>query len=265
MNVLVLHAHPDDECVLTGGILARSVQTGCRTMVFFGTSGELGDRFGWPSLPDVKLARLREGEAEQSLCILGITDHAFLRYPDSGYKRTAHKSGSRALCKQDPQHVARTVVDAVDQPIDLILTYDPHGTYGHPDHMFMSRVGDALVDHFPDASLMHTSFNRDYILSVGQASSSAFSQYTSRRTHLGLLEQSFSFRLDVEAYSNLKRQAISVHRSQQRPGSLVDAMLSCSDREFAALFSKEWFISRRKGSNWGYVKARFGFFETPFA
>jgi LmbE family N-acetylglucosaminyl deacetylase len=127
--VMFVGAHPDDELMNAGGILAAAVRNGQRVRTLSATHGEAGARPGWPK--DI-IGDIRTQEQAASMAVLGIKDQVWLNYHD-GF--LADTDGMDALAQ-----LGRAVNDF--RP-DTILTFGPDGLTGHPDHRTISRwVGE---------------------------------------------------------------------------------------------------------------------------
>src|SRR5204862_5565169 len=91
LTIMIVHAHPDDEAISTGGTLARYSAEGIRTVLVTATLGEEGE-IVVPEMntPEVKarLAEVRREELNQAVAILGVSDLAILGYRDSGMAGT---------------------------------------------------------------------------------------------------------------------------------------------------------------------------------
>ncbi len=119
-TILGVWAHPDDECYLSGGIMAAAVRAGQRVVCVTATRGEAADPDRWP--PE-ELARIREAELDACLAVLGVREHRWLDYPDGG------------CAAIDPDEaVARLAAIITDVQPDTVLTFPPDGMTGHPDH-----------------------------------------------------------------------------------------------------------------------------------
>ena len=82
-TLVCFHAHPDDECINTGGSMARAVAEGHRVVLVVATGGEWGEK------PDdlaegESLAERRAKEVAASAAALGAHRVEFLGYEDSG-------------------------------------------------------------------------------------------------------------------------------------------------------------------------------------
>ncbi len=132
--ILGVWAHPDDETFLSAGLMADAIRKGQRVVCMTATRGELGiqDPERWP--PE-RLAEIRTTELEESLKILGVTEHRWLDYPDGG-------------CADVPDREAiariRSVIEEVKPA--TVLTFGPDGMTAHADHIAVSRWTTAAVE-----------------------------------------------------------------------------------------------------------------------
>src|ERR1044071_1700877 len=89
LTVMAVHAHPDDEVIGTGGMLARYSDEGIRTVLVTCTNGEQGDgpdgvKPGEPGHDEAAVSQVRLAELRESAGHLGISDVELLGYRDSG-------------------------------------------------------------------------------------------------------------------------------------------------------------------------------------
>ena len=151
LTLMAVHAHPDDESSSTGGILARYADEGVRTVVVTCTNGELGDapggiKPGAEGHDEAEVARIRLGELERACETLGVAHLELLGYHDSGMVDWEHKDRPDVFCNVAVDDAAQRLSGLFDryQP-DIVVTYDEHGGYDHPDHVHASRVTMAAV------------------------------------------------------------------------------------------------------------------------
>jgi len=144
-TLMTVHAHPDDETIGTGGVMAKAVEAGHRVVLVTGTRGELGEIV----VPDMdtpdnhrRLGEIRAGELERAMGHLGVTEWENLGYRDSGMMDTDGNHDPRSFWKADVDEAAGRLVWFVRmyQP-DVITTYNEFGGYGHPDHIRTHDVG----------------------------------------------------------------------------------------------------------------------------
>ncbi|WP_277208984.1 PIG-L family deacetylase [Isoptericola croceus] len=168
-GLLAVHAHPDDETLATGALLAAWAAAGERVTVVTCTRGERGEVIDTPShrtgLAHLEgdgpaLAAHREVELARALAALGVADHAFLdtvpapggsrtvRFEDSGMAWVAPgiagpapDSGPTAFARIRLDVAAGRLATVIrDRRPDAVVTYDAGGGYGHPDHVRTHEV-----------------------------------------------------------------------------------------------------------------------------
>lgn len=177
-GLVAVHAHPDDETLATGALLATWAASGAPVTVVTCTRGERGEVIG-PALAHLEgdgpaLAAHREGELAAALDALGVTDRAWLdalpdawpgsrpgagagatgRYEDSGMvwvapgrAGAAPDSGAAAFARADLDEAARRLAGLLrERRPGVVVTYEPGGGYGHPDHVQAHRVTMRAVE-----------------------------------------------------------------------------------------------------------------------
>lgn len=132
-GLLAIFAHPDDETFGAGGTLALAAAAGVPTWLVCATDGDLGGVEGARELD----RGLRRGELRCAMAALGVHEPIFLGYGDSGMEGWVKPEGCLALA--DPDEVVERLVAIIRalRPA-TILTFDPGGIYGHPDHVAIS-------------------------------------------------------------------------------------------------------------------------------
>lgn len=146
-TLLGVFAHPDDESFGPGGTLARYAAEGKAVHVIIATDGIAGSVED-PNLVNghATLAQARSRELSNAAVALGVTSIWSLPYRDSGMRNTADNQHPDALIQQPLEQTIQEVMGYVQrlQP-DVIITHDPFGGYGHPDHI---RVCEAVTTAF---------------------------------------------------------------------------------------------------------------------
>jgi N-acetyl-1-D-myo-inositol-2-amino-2-deoxy-alpha-D-glucopyranoside deacetylase len=149
-RLLLVHAHPDDESIETGATMARYAAQGVQVTLVTCTLGELGEIIP-PGLAHLSaeagggLGGYRIGELDAACAALGVTDHRFLggagRFRDSGMMGLPSNDEPGSFWQADPDAAAALLVRIIEevQP-QVMVTYDQHGFYGHPDHIQAHRV-----------------------------------------------------------------------------------------------------------------------------
>lgn len=163
LRLVAVHAHPDDETLATGLTLAHHVEAGDEVHVVTCTLGEEGEVIT-PGLAHLEgtegLAPHRRTELAGATAALGVQHH-FLggdlpRWRDSGMAGSAAAAHPRAFAGADVDEAAEVLAGtlaAIDP--DVVLTYDPWGGYGHPDHIQAHRVTAAAVTRLPRAPRLY--------------------------------------------------------------------------------------------------------------
>lgn len=151
-RLLLLHAHPDDEAITTGGLIHSAIFQGAQVMVVTATAGECGEVLNSQTpISASALAKLRASELAQSLIELGRPQHRWLggfgKHLDSGMKGDSRNDNPRALINQDLNILTKDLIEIFNefQP-DLIVTYEPGGGYGHPDHIKCNQIVLAALE-----------------------------------------------------------------------------------------------------------------------
>lgn len=139
--MLAVLAHPDDESFGMGGTLALYASRGVDVHLVCATRGEVGD------VPPALLkgfssvGELRESELRCAAGILGLKGVHFLGYRDSGMPGSVDNKHPKALAAQPLDEVAANVVCYIRElKPQFVLTFDPFGGYGHPDHIAIQRA-----------------------------------------------------------------------------------------------------------------------------
>ena len=149
-SILFVHAHPDDETIGTGATMAHYAASGAKVTLVTCTLGEEGE-IHVPALAQLEAAQAdqlggyRLIELDRACEALGVTDHRFLggagRYRDSGMMGTPANEHPRCFWKADLDEAAGHLVEILRETRPQVLvTYDPNGFYGHPDHIQSHRV-----------------------------------------------------------------------------------------------------------------------------
>lgn len=131
-RVLVFMPHPDDEAVFMSGFLKKITINKIRVRLVTFTAGEKSTlRYGLS--PDEDLAKARRKELENSFRVLGVENFEVLSFPDGGLKNK--KSEMK--------------IEIMKQILDFkpthVVTLEPDGIYGHPDHIALSETANEVV------------------------------------------------------------------------------------------------------------------------
>lgn len=141
-GIVSFHAHPDDESIGTGGLIARAAAAGHRVTLVFATRGELGTPVDGVLEEGEQLTLRRSAECYRSAEALGVARVEFLGYTDSGMAGDATNEAPYCFWQADVEHAAaRLAVILREEQPDILTVYDDIGGYGHPDHIQVHRVG----------------------------------------------------------------------------------------------------------------------------
>ncbi|MEV0372988.1 N-acetyl-1-D-myo-inositol-2-amino-2-deoxy-alpha-D-glucopyranoside deacetylase [Streptomyces sp. NPDC050636] len=149
-RLLLVHAHPDDESINNGVTMAKYAAEGALVTLVTCTLGEEGEVIPAelahlaPDRDDT-LGPHRVGELAAAMRALGVTDHRFLggagRYRDSGMMGAPQNDRPTAFWQADVDEAATHLVAVIREVgPQVLVTYDPNGGYGHPDHIQAHRV-----------------------------------------------------------------------------------------------------------------------------
>jgi len=145
-TLVFVHAHPDDEALLTSGTMARAVAEGHTVVLVVATDGAAG--LTSSDFQD-DLAATRRAELEVSASALGVSGTVLLGYADSGLEGEVAEGFAHA----GRFTVARRIAAVCDEVgADVLVGYDPSGGYGHPDHLQVHRsvrTATALCTRMP--------------------------------------------------------------------------------------------------------------------
>jgi N-acetyl-1-D-myo-inositol-2-amino-2-deoxy-alpha-D-glucopyranoside deacetylase len=137
MTMLLVHPHPDDESILTGGAILLARAAGTRVVLVTATRGERG------GVSQHCLAEVRSAELRAACSLLGIDRHVFLGYRDSGTEPALASADPRSFTGAPLAEVAGRLAHLLrEERPEVVITATPDGTYGHPDHV---RAHDATV------------------------------------------------------------------------------------------------------------------------
>ncbi|WP_211296277.1 N-acetyl-1-D-myo-inositol-2-amino-2-deoxy-alpha-D-glucopyranoside deacetylase [Mycobacterium aquaticum] len=154
-RLLFVHAHPDDETLTTGATIAHYAAHGAEVRVVTCTLGEegevIGDQYALLSVDHAdQLGGYRISELTRALGALGLGAPHYLggpgRWRDSGMGGTHHAGGRQRWVDADMDEAVGELATVIaEMRPHVVVTYDPEGGYGHPDHIQTHRVTTAAV------------------------------------------------------------------------------------------------------------------------
>ncbi len=153
-RMLFVHAHPDDESLATGATIAQYTARGAQVSVVTCTLGEEGEVIDdrWAELAVDRADQLggyRIAELTEALRALGVGAPNYLggagRWRDSGMQGVTPRRSRRFVDADEREAVGALIAIIRDQRPHVVVTYDPNGGYGHPDHIHTHNVTAAAV------------------------------------------------------------------------------------------------------------------------
>ena len=154
-SLVLVHAHPDDESMQTGGTMARYAADGVHVCLITCTNGEVGEiadvpDLGTPQEIAPRLGEIRREELEEACRRLGQIDLRMLGFHDSGMDGTVSNDDPKAFVNQPLDQPVRMIVEILRElKPQILITYNERGFYGHPDHI---RAHEAAIAAVPAAN-----------------------------------------------------------------------------------------------------------------
>ncbi|MFN0028212.1 MAG: PIG-L deacetylase family protein [Acidimicrobiales bacterium] len=234
-TLLFLHAHPDDEAILTAATLAKAAWLGLRTVVVYGTRGDAGETN--VDLGGTTLGERRTAEAEAACAGLGVARVEWLDYADSGMAGTATNANPAAFCNAGVEQVVNQVIERLaGERMGVVVGYDRNGTYGHPDHLQIHRVSRALAARLDGSWLFEATFNREQIAALPESDGKldpGFATTAAELTHF----------VQGETWFQAKMAAVKCHDSQAPRNRRSGTRRSLD--AWRARFGTEWYVQQR--------------------
>jgi LmbE family N-acetylglucosaminyl deacetylase len=260
LSIVFLHAHPDDEALLTGGTMARLARQGHRVVLVTATDGAAGlmdaARVDGPG----EVAAIRREELQQAARELGVVRLIQLGYADSGLDGRGtsstpglRHSGDEPFALVPVAEAAARVAEILrDESADCLVGYDCAGGYGHPDHVQVHRVAREAAAQAGTPLLLEATMPREPFKHAARAARVLRRVLPPlARVDLEPWESAYTpaaqitHRVDVRPGLPAKRAALAAHRSQAVAGGsglrTIDAALRLPGPLFAGLFGTEWF------------------------
>ncbi|MGE5829995.1 MAG: N-acetyl-1-D-myo-inositol-2-amino-2-deoxy-alpha-D-glucopyranoside deacetylase [Micromonosporaceae bacterium] len=251
-RILFVHAHPDDETIGTGATMARYAAEGAHVTLVTCTMGEEGE-IHVPALAGLaaaeadQLGGYRVVELQRACQALGIEDARFLgglgRYRDSGMMGTPANDHPRAFWGADLDTAAGHLVEVMREVRPQVLvTYDPNGFYGHPDHIQAHRVATraaelAAAEGVAPAKLYWTAMPHS-VLRAGlehfaEASENPFEGVQNLdELPFGTPDAEIAARIVAADHTEAKQAAVRAHATQIPPTSWLNALAGSFGGEF---------------------------------
>jgi mycothiol conjugate amidase Mca len=236
LTLLAVHAHPDDEAIGTGGILAHYSGSGARVALVCATKGEVGEIVD-PTIDEEaarpRLGQIREDELRCACGVLGVQELLFLGYRDSGMAGTPDNENPASFFRADFDEATGRLVEVIrDLRPQVVVTYDEKGGYHHPDHIMAHRITAAAFDaagdpnRYPESGptwqpskLYYTAIPLSQMLQMEQyfrsvGITSPFERADLNPEAFGTPDEIITTRIDVREYLPRKMEALTCHRTQ---------------------------------------------------
>jgi LmbE family N-acetylglucosaminyl deacetylase len=249
-TITFFHAHPDDEAIATGGTMASLAEQGHRVVLVTATRGELGEipedlLQPGESLTERRMSEL--SELSEACRILGVARQTFLGYNDSGMAGEASNDLPGSFASADVTEAAGALAGILtEEGSDVLVAYDEHGGYGHPDHVQVHRVGMEAAAQAGTPVVYMATMNRDFFRTLPTLVESSDWQppewTTDELDTMGEPASRLTTEVDVSAWAEAKRGAMRAHASQISETSFFLAM---PDDVFATVWGREWYIRVR--------------------
>ncbi|GAA4207288.1 N-acetyl-1-D-myo-inositol-2-amino-2-deoxy-alpha-D-glucopyranoside deacetylase [Actinocatenispora rupis] len=268
-RLLLVHAHPDDEVIGTGATMARYIAEGAHVTLVTCTLGEEGE-IHVPELAQLaadqadQLGGYRISEWRAATSALGLTDGRFLggagRFRDSGMMGTPANENPRAFWQADLDAAAGLVADVIREiRPQVVVTYDPNGFYGHPDHIQAHRVAMRGVElAAPDwqvAKVYWTAVPKS-VLAAGmkefsETTDNPFAEVSSvDDLPFGSPDEEITARIDGSAYSAAKAAAIQAYPTQIPPTNWLNSMADAGGEALGVEYFRLAVGTRGPGEEW---------------
>jgi LmbE family N-acetylglucosaminyl deacetylase len=251
-TAVFFHAHPDDESIATGGTMARAAAEGHRVVLVVATDGAHGE-VPDDLAPGETLSDRRRVETDRSADALGIHRVAWLGYVDSGMTGWEQNQHDGSFWQADVSAAGERLAAILrEEAADLLVVYDWHGNYGHPDHVQVHRVGHAAAEA-TGTRVLEVTINRDHFRAImvagremglesgGPDGEDDFDPDgpADDGNPIGTPAAEIALAVDVLPYLAAKRASMTCHRSQITDTSFF---LQMPDEAFAMAFATEWYI-----------------------
>ena len=252
-TLLCFHAHPDDEAIATGGLMAMAADAGHRVVLVCATKGEQGEPQPGVLNAGETLGDRRVEELQAAAEVLGVARLEFLGYRDSGMMGTEENYDQRSFWMADIEEASeRLAVILREERPDTMTFYDAHGGYGHPDHIMVHRVGTRAAQLAGITNLYWSTMNRTKIREqmavMVEAMAESGQEVPSRAVDddqpFGLPDAWITHAVDVSSVIDRKKESMKLHRSQIGPDTFFLAM---PDEAFVMAFGQEWFVAAPDG------------------
>lgn len=235
LRLLAIFAHPDDESLQIAGLLSKAAKEGVETFILCLSKGDKGVVDS--SLKGNKLKKVREKELMSAAKILRIKKVFLKDFPDG-----------KLIDNQDmlARALKKTLENAKPQ---VVVTHDPSGITGHPDHITTSLVTKSVLSKYFALNI------KCYFVVYPEKLKKVIQKVSLRQTKWQTMPKPTHW-LDISPFVDIKEKACLAHRSQG-----LDKSKSVSLKLWYSLFNREYLHEVNLRTNYKYL---FSHFKTPY-
>jgi len=251
-TLVIFHAHPDDEALLTSGTMAKAAAAGHRVVLVVATDGGLG--LAAEEFTDGgHLGELRLAELDRSATALGVSRVVHLGYADSGMgpELLPDPPGCTRFMRADPHEAAERLAQVLrEERADVLTTYDPNGGYGHRDHVRIHEIGALAARLAGTPRVLQATVPRDLLVWAIRMAGRVyrfppgFDPTSFERTYSP--RSAITHRIDVHRHIAAKRASMRAHASQATADGGADRTLAAFLRIprplYDVVFGREWYV-----------------------
>jgi len=254
LTVLAAFAHPDDEGFGSGGTLAMLASRGARVTLVCSTNGDVGEISDPALATPENLHQVRREELRRAMQVTGVGDVRFLNYRDSGMAGTEDNHHPNSLYQASPGRVVGQLAAVVHEiRPNIIITHDPYGGYGHPDHQAVCRHATSAFSLAGDATAFPgQSWSPDLLYYVCFPRSNFRRMWQEMLDHgitppfasmdvdsIGTPDEQVTTTIDVSQHVDTKIASLNCHQTQMSPNGPFALMPQEKVREY---MSTEYFM-----------------------
>lgn len=261
LTVLAAFAHPDDEGFGSGGTLAMLVSRGTQVTLVCATNGDVGEISDPRLATPENLAQVRQDELRQAMRVTGVKDVRFLNYRDSGMAGTQDNNHPNSLHQAAKAQVVGQLVAVIHEiRPNVVITHDPFGGYGHPDHQAVCRHATSAFSLAGDAGAFsaqawspgllyyicfpRSNFRRMWQEMLDHGITPPFASMDI--DSLGTPDEEVTTIIEVSGFVDTKIESLNCHQTQMDPNGPFSQMPPEKMREY---MSTEYFmLAGRQGS-----------------
>jgi LmbE family N-acetylglucosaminyl deacetylase len=263
LTFLAVHAHPDDEASSSGGLYRLLADQGVRTVLVTCTNGECGDAPDGAK-PDAdhhdgdEVAKIRAVELDNAVKILGISRLVRLGYRDSGMMGWPQNKDPESFWATPVDVAAAKLADILmEERPQVIMTYNEHGFYGHPDHIQANRITLAALELLDYEPTLYFNAIPDSVFALwrlrweqedrerkeadaakGIVREPEVPDPDAEEFEMGTPDDQIGATIDVGKVNGAKFDALEAHASQ-----ISDSFwMKMGKEEFMKTMSTEWFV-----------------------